>query len=152
MSRSQMSWKNPGEVWAWKCGTNSLSRSEVLHFINSTKSPPTKIDGPMVSFRRRRSNWFGRPRRMLIWTFEGNTERTVSMSTWFVQVGSSGSPDGTWPDCWLSKMIEMRKVGLGTTFLFWSQTFWVGFWPLSSRLMWSWDDTTCVIRVTCATF
>ena len=82
--------KNPGwEVRARSCGTKSPSRSEALRFIDSAKSPSTKIDGSMVNFRRRLSNRHGRPRRMLIWTFEGNTDRTVSTSTWFAQVGSS---------------------------------------------------------------
>ena len=47
---------------------------------------------------------------MLIWTFEGNTDQTVSTSTSRVL-----SPDRTWPDRWLSEMHESRKVGLGTT-------------------------------------
>ena len=84
-----MSWKTPGEVRARTCGTKSPSRSEALRFIDSSKSPSTKIDGSLVKFRRRLSNRHGRPRRMLIWTFEGNTNPTVSTSTWFAQVGSS---------------------------------------------------------------
>ena len=81
--------KNPGEVRARTCGTKSPSRSEALRFINSSKFPSTEIDGSLVNFRRRLSNRHGRPRRMLIWTFEGNTDETVSTSTWFAQVGSS---------------------------------------------------------------
>ena len=84
-----MSWKTPGEVRARTCGTKSPSQSETLRFIDSAKSPSTKIDGSLVNFRRRLSNRHGRPRRMLIWTFEGNTDWTVSTSTWFAQVGSS---------------------------------------------------------------
>ena len=87
--RSAMSRKTPGEVRARTCGTNSPSRSEALRFIDSSKSPSTKIDGSLVNFRRRLSNRHGRPRKMLIWTFEGNTDQTVSTSTWFAQVGSS---------------------------------------------------------------
>ena len=68
-----MSRKTPGEVRARTCGTKSPSRSEALRFIDSSKSPSTKIDGSLVNFRRRLSNRHGRPRRMLIWTFEGNT-------------------------------------------------------------------------------
>ena len=66
-----MSRKTPGEVRARTCGTKSPSRSEALRFIDSSKSPSTKIDGSLVNFRRRLSNRHGRPRRMLIWTFEG---------------------------------------------------------------------------------
>ena len=77
--RSAMSRKTPGEVRARTCGTKSPSRSEALRFIDSSKSPSTKIDGSLVNFRRRLSNRHGRPRRMLIWTFEGNTDQTVSV-------------------------------------------------------------------------
>ena len=50
---------------------------------------------------------------MVIWTFEGNTNRTVSIDViWTSRVVS---PDRTWPDRWLSEMHESRKVGLGTT-------------------------------------
>ena len=84
-----MSWKTPREVRARTCGTKSSCRSEALRFIDSFKSPSTKIDGSLVNFRRRLSNRHGRPRRMLIWPFEGNTDQTVSTSTWFAQVGSS---------------------------------------------------------------
>ena len=87
--RSAMSRKTPGEVRGRTCGTKSPSRSEALRFIDSSKSPSTKIDGSLVNFRRRLSNRHGRPRRMLIWTFEGNTDQTVSTSTWFAPVGSS---------------------------------------------------------------
>ena len=66
-----MSRKTPGEVRARTCGTKSPSRSEAMRFIDSSKSPSTKIDGSMANFRRRLSNRHGRPRRMLIWTFEG---------------------------------------------------------------------------------
>ena len=62
-------------------GTKSPSRSEALRFIDSSKSPPAKIDGSLVNFRRRLSNRHGRPQRMLTWTFEGNTDQTVSTST-----------------------------------------------------------------------
>ena len=51
--RSAMSWKNPGEVRARTCGTKSPSRSEALRFIDSSKSPSTKIDGSLVNFRCR---------------------------------------------------------------------------------------------------
>ena len=68
-----MSRKTPGKVRARTCGTKSPSRSEALRFIDSSKSPSTKkIDGSLANFRRRLSNRHGRPRRMLIWTFEGN--------------------------------------------------------------------------------
>ena len=77
-----------GEVRARTCGTKSPSRSEALHFIDSSKSPSTKIDGSLVNLGAG-FNRHGRPRRMLIWTFEGNTDQTVSTSTWFAQVGSS---------------------------------------------------------------
>ena len=70
-----MSRKTPGEVRARTCGTKSPSRSEALRFIDSSKSPSTKIDGSLVNFRRRLSNRHGRPRRMLVWTFEGNTDQ-----------------------------------------------------------------------------
>ena len=53
-------------------------RKHALRFIDSSKSPSTKIDGSLVNFRRRLSNRHGRPRRMLIWTFEGNTDQTVT--------------------------------------------------------------------------
>ena len=87
--RSAMSRKTPGEVRARTCGTKSPSRSEALRFIDSSKSPSTKIDGSLVNFRRRLSNRHGRPRRMLIWTFEGkNTDQTVSTSTFFAQLRS----------------------------------------------------------------
>ena len=80
---SAMLRKTPGEVRARTCSTKSPSRSEALRFIDSSKSPSTKkkIDGPLVNFRRRLSNRHGRPRRMLIWTFEGNTDQTVNTST-----------------------------------------------------------------------
>ena len=84
-----MSRNPPGEVRARTRGTKSPSRSEALRFIDSSKSPSTKIDGSLVNFRRRLSNRHGRPRRILIWAFEGNTDQTVSTSTWFAQVGSS---------------------------------------------------------------
>ena len=48
--------KNPGKVRARTYGTKSPSRSEALRFINSAKSPSTKIDGSMVNFRGRLSN------------------------------------------------------------------------------------------------
>ena len=81
--------ENPGEVWARTCGTKSPSRSEALRSADSAKSQSTKIDGSLVNFKRRLSNRHRRPRRLLIWTFEGNIDRTVSTSTWFAQVGSS---------------------------------------------------------------
>ena len=59
-----MSWKTL-KVWARAYGTKSPSRSEALRFIDSAKSPSTKIDGSLVNFRRRLSNQHGRPRRML---------------------------------------------------------------------------------------
>ena len=65
-----MSRKTPGEVRARTCSTKSPSRSEALCFIDSSKSPSTIIDGSLVNFRCRLSNRHGRPRRMLIWTFE----------------------------------------------------------------------------------
>ena len=55
-----MSRKTPGEVRARTCGTKSPSRSEALRFIDSSKSPSTKIDGSLVNFRRRLSNRHGR--------------------------------------------------------------------------------------------
>ena len=58
--------KTPGEVRARTWGTKSPSRSEAMRFIDSSKSPSTKIDGSLVNFRRRLSNRHGRPRRMLI--------------------------------------------------------------------------------------
>ena len=58
-------------------------------------------------FRRRLSNRHGRPRRMLIWTFEGNTDRTVS-TLYVIRTSRVLSPDRTWPDCWLSEMHERR--------------------------------------------
>ena len=61
--------KNPGQVRALTCGTKSPSRLEALRFIDSSKSPSTKMDGSLVNFRRRLSNQHGRPWRMLIWTF-----------------------------------------------------------------------------------
>ena len=57
------------------CGTNSPSRSEALCFVDSAKSPSTKIDGSLVNFRRRLSNQHGSPRRLLTWTFEGTSIR-----------------------------------------------------------------------------
>ena len=76
-----MSRKTPGEVRARTCGTKLPSRSEALRFIDSSKSPSTKIDGSLVNFRRRLSNRHGRPRRMLIWTFEGNTDQTCRLES-----------------------------------------------------------------------
>ena len=70
-----MSRKTPGEFRARTCGTKSPSRSEAMRFIDSSKSPSTKIDGSLVNFRRRLSNRHGRPRRMLIWTFEVASDR-----------------------------------------------------------------------------
>ena len=58
--------KSPGKVRARTYGTKSPSRSEALRFIDSAKSPSTKIDGSLVNFRRRLSNRHGRPRKMLI--------------------------------------------------------------------------------------
>ena len=85
-----MSWKTLEKpAGARTCSIKSPCRSAALRFIDLAKSPSTKIDGSLVNFRRRLSNRHGRPRGMLIWTFEGNTDRTVSMSTWFAQVGSS---------------------------------------------------------------
>ena len=80
--------KPPGEVRARTCGTKSPSRSEALRFIDSSKSPTTKTDGSLVNFRRRLSNRHGRPRRMLIWTFEGNTDQTLFIL--FSILGQSG--------------------------------------------------------------
>ena len=87
-----MSRKTPGEVRVRTCGTKSPCRSEALRFIDSSKSPSTKIDGSLVNFRWRLSNRHGRPRRMLIWTFEGNTDQTVSTSTCYYRLG------GAWRD------------------------------------------------------
>ena len=56
-------WKVRGRTYVY--GTKSPSRSEALRFIDSAKSPSTKIDGSLVNFRRRLSNRHGRPRRML---------------------------------------------------------------------------------------
>ena len=61
----------PWKLRARTCGTDSPSRSEALSFIDSAKSPSTKIDGSLVNFRYRQSNRHGRPRRMLIQTFKG---------------------------------------------------------------------------------
>ena len=108
-----MSRKTPGEVRARTCGTKSPCRSEALRFIDSSKSPSTKIDGSLVNFRRRLSNRHGRPRRMLIWTFEGNTDHCEHVNV--IRTSRVLSPDRTWPDRWLSEMHESRKVGLGTT-------------------------------------
>ena len=72
------------------CGTKSPGRSEALRLIDSAKSPSTKIDGSLVDFRHRLSNRHGRPRRMLIWTFEGNTDRTVGTSTTWRDSHKSG--------------------------------------------------------------
>ena len=44
--------KNPGKVRARTYGTKSPSRSEALRFIDSAKSPTTKIDGSLMNFRR----------------------------------------------------------------------------------------------------
>ena len=52
--------KNPGKVRARTYGTKSPSRSEALRFIDSAKSPSTKIDGSLVNFRHRLSNRHGR--------------------------------------------------------------------------------------------
>ena len=41
------------------------NRLEALRFIDSAKSPTTKIDGSLVNFGRGLSNRHGRPRRML---------------------------------------------------------------------------------------
>ena len=57
--------EKPWKVRARTYGTKSPSRSEALRFIDSAKSPSTKIDGSLVNFRRRLSNRHGRPRRML---------------------------------------------------------------------------------------
>ena len=81
--------KYPGNVWAQTYDTNSPRRSEALSLSDSAKTPSTKIDGPLVNFRRRLSNRYGRRRRMLTMDIWRNAHRTVSMSTWFAQVGSS---------------------------------------------------------------
>ena len=57
--------EKPWKIRARTYGTKSPSRSEALRFIDSAKSPSTKIDGSLVNFRRRLSNRHGRPRRML---------------------------------------------------------------------------------------
>ena len=57
--------KNPGKVRARTCGTTSPSQLEALRFIDSAKSPSTKIDGSLVNFRRRLSIRHRTPRRML---------------------------------------------------------------------------------------
>ena len=44
-----------------------------------------------------------------------NTDRTVSTSAYVVSTSRALSPDGAWPERWLSGMIEMGRVGLGTT-------------------------------------
>ena len=83
-----MSWKTPGEVRARTNGTKSPSRSEALHFIDSSKSPSTNIDGSLVNFRRRLSNRHGRPRRMLIWRF-GAVGSSPDFSRGFSRHGAS---------------------------------------------------------------
>ena len=57
--------EKPWKVRARTYGNKSPSRSEALRFIDSAKSPSTKINGSLVNFRRRLSNRHGRPRRML---------------------------------------------------------------------------------------
>ena len=57
--------EKPWKVRARTYRTKSHSRSEALRFMDSAKSPSTKIDDSLVNFRRRLSNRHGRPRRML---------------------------------------------------------------------------------------
>ena len=107
--------EKPGEVRARTCGTKLPSRSEALRFIDSAKSPSTKIDGSVVNFKRRLSNRHGRSRRMLIWTFERNTYWTACEHVNVIRTSRVLSPDSTWPDRWLCEMHESRRVGLRTT-------------------------------------
>ena len=59
--------EKPWKVRARTYGTKSPSRSEALRFIDSAKSPSTKIDGSLVNFRRRLSNRHGRPLQSFRW-------------------------------------------------------------------------------------
>ena len=104
--------KNPGKVRARTYGTKSPSRSEALRFIDSAKSPSTKIDGSLVNFRRRLSNRHGRPRRMLTMDIRRNTDRTVSTSTWFAQVGST-------------VRIELGLIAGSAEWLKWEESAWI---------------------------
>ena len=81
--------KSTGKIRARTHGTISPSRSDALRFIDSAKSPSTKIDGSLLIFRRRLSNRHGRPRMTLTMDIWKKTDRTVSTSTWFAQAGSS---------------------------------------------------------------
>ena len=58
--------EKPWKVRARTYRTKSPSRSEALRFMDSAKSPSTKIDGSLVNFRRRLSNRHGRPRRRML--------------------------------------------------------------------------------------
>ena len=98
--------KNPGKVRAWTYGTKSPSRSGALCFIDSAKFPSTKIDGSLVNFRPGLSNRLGRPRRII--------DNGLSKELWsdcehvhVIRTSRVLSPDGAWPDRWLSGMIEM---------------------------------------------
>ena len=107
-----MSRKTPGEVRARTCGTKSPSRSEALRFIDSSKSPSTKIDGSLVNFRRRKKT------RETTEDVDMDIRRKHRSDCEHVNVIRTSrvlSPDRTWPDRWLSEMHESRKVGLGTT-------------------------------------
>ena len=134
--------KNPGKVRARTYGTKLPSRSEALRFIDSAKFPSTKIDGSLVNFRRRLSDWHGEPRRMLTmdirrtpiglwarlrdshksgpqsgwslawslaqrnswqWTFEEH--RSDCEHVYVIRTSRVLSPDGAWPDRWLSGII-----------------------------------------------
>ena len=91
-----MSWKNPGKVRARTYGTKSPSRSEALRFIDSAKSPSTKIDGSLVNFRRRLSNRHERPRRMLTMDI-----RRTPIGLWArLRDSHKSGPQSGWSSAW----------------------------------------------------
>ena len=79
--------KNPGKVQARTYGTKSPSRSEALRFIDSAKSPSTKIDGSLVNFRRMLSN-----RHVLLCRIQADPSHSIIP----LSQRSGQAPSGLW--------------------------------------------------------
>ena len=155
--------QNPGKVRARTYGTKLPGRSEALRFIDSAKSPSTKIDGSLVNFRRRLSNRHGRPRRMLtmdirrtpigLWARLRDSHKSDPQSGWSLAWTLAQRNDWngkSWP-----KILFPKNV---VTFFFFAQTIihhmlikgkkimWVFGWNIALQLGQKWALKRKTIR------